>query len=123
MLPTSFLKPQTLYIMLAAIVLSAIIGFSTGWKVNGWRLGKELAVSQGQVAVLSQGIKTQNKAIEALNVKRLEAEGKRADADKKVAEIHKASETKIKSLREGKPIMNTCEAELQEMADMLERAR
>lgn len=123
MLPTDLLKPTNLYIMLAVMVSSLAIGFGAGWQANGWRLGKQLVAEQGKVAVLSQSIHAQNKAVERLQAQAKEASERRAAADKRVDKLRKVTDARVRHLKERKPIINTCEAEMQELAAMLEWAR
>lgn len=67
-------NPLTIAITAAAIFAAgSLTGFATGWQVNGWRLGKEIATLEGkiiglraQVAVCGESLQRQNEAVGAL---------------------------------------------------------
>lgn len=54
----------TLYIKLAVIALVAIIGFSTGWKVNGWRKDADIKATQEQAQAARDEALANIKALE-----------------------------------------------------------
>lgn len=50
--PLALLMGNPLYLLIAAAVIAAA-GFGSGWQINGWRLGAELATAQGEKKALT----------------------------------------------------------------------
>lgn len=67
-------NPLTVAIAAAVIfAVGTVTGFATGWQVNGWKLGKELAEVRGDLRVMTaqaqicaDKLQTQNEATDAL---------------------------------------------------------
>lgn len=99
----------------AAILVCAIalvgIGFGTGWKVNGWRLGSDISdlqndlrTCQGNVATYADAVKAQNQSITDAR-KQAESRQKAAqEALERAREANASLQDQIRSLRraEGK---------------------
>lgn len=110
-------------VVIAALLVGVAASFATGWMVNGWRLGEDLAEAQANVALLSQSIERQNAAVNELNNKRKEAESKYAAAQKNAIKVSKQSSQRIEQLKQRIQIADTCDGERQEILQMLEWAR
>lgn len=108
------LNPIAAKVVLIAVAVALVVGFGTGWQVNGWRLSGEIERLDGVVATQNQSIDTLKGANErctaGVNEVKIAVKGFIADADTRsreaAAAMKKAAEAAQGHLAAAKDAMN-----------------